>query len=318
MPQHWPLRRLLISSACGEAFQTPFVLEGKVNHLILLLTSGLRFEGPTSDELREANKQAIARGEAKEDFIIAHEGTPEERKITITSIPSLASEWLVRKYATGEEGTVLGNADVDLDKINLEKLKILENDAMDTFTRMTLALTHIVAGKLKTINIRSTNGCDFRFTPEDLFPQLLAQLPSLNTLVLTVGEVFHDSNHVYNLYKSLPPNIPTLRFRGPISLAKSEQCKDWIASFSNPEYLPNLKRLSFVLDLYYDVKDTKLIEPKPKKSKAPEEQLREAKAACNQLLDVASKRGISVEPFVEQWTEKCEQLEQVDERWEEL
>jgi hypothetical protein len=60
IPLHWPLERLYIDSACGEVVRSHFVLEGKVKHLILLLTSGLRFEGPTTQELRRANSEAIA------------------------------------------------------------------------------------------------------------------------------------------------------------------------------------------------------------------------------------------------------------------
>ncbi|BAE59138.1 unnamed protein product [Aspergillus oryzae RIB40] len=98
LPLHWPLKRCQISSACGEVTRTPHIRQGRVSHLILLLTSGIRFEGPTSSELSKAHSQAIARGEEKADFITVKEGTPEERQIQITSIPELASKWMINKY----------------------------------------------------------------------------------------------------------------------------------------------------------------------------------------------------------------------------
>lgn len=72
IPVHWPVERLLISSACAEGFCSPFVLEGRVKHLILLLTSGLRFEGPTTANLCRANKEAIARGETEAEYLTLH------------------------------------------------------------------------------------------------------------------------------------------------------------------------------------------------------------------------------------------------------
>ncbi|PYH79440.1 hypothetical protein BO82DRAFT_393869 [Aspergillus uvarum CBS 121591] len=35
IPSHWPLSRLLISSASGTLTQTPFIRQGRVSHLIL-------------------------------------------------------------------------------------------------------------------------------------------------------------------------------------------------------------------------------------------------------------------------------------------
>ena len=41
IPQHWPLKRLIIDSACGELVQTPWIIKGRVKHLVLWLTCGL-------------------------------------------------------------------------------------------------------------------------------------------------------------------------------------------------------------------------------------------------------------------------------------
>ncbi|PIG90335.1 hypothetical protein AARAC_008001 [Aspergillus arachidicola] len=103
LPLHWPLKRCQLSSACGEVTLTPHIRQGRVSHLILLLTSGIRFEGPTSSELSKAHSQAIARGEEKADYITVKEGTPEERQNQITSIPELASKWMINKYEGKKE-----------------------------------------------------------------------------------------------------------------------------------------------------------------------------------------------------------------------
>lgn len=76
IPQHWPLKWLLFSGACGEVFQTHFVLERRVNHLILLLNSSLTFEGPTSKEICDEHDKAIARGDA--EYFIMNSGRAEE------------------------------------------------------------------------------------------------------------------------------------------------------------------------------------------------------------------------------------------------
>lgn len=55
IPLHWPLKRLALSSAGGELVQSPFIRQGTIHHLKLNFTCNLRFEGPTSDELRKAH-----------------------------------------------------------------------------------------------------------------------------------------------------------------------------------------------------------------------------------------------------------------------
>ncbi|RDL42540.1 Uncharacterized protein BP5553_02519 [Venustampulla echinocandica] len=318
IPSHWPIERLLVSSACAEVFRSPFVLEGKVKHLILLLTSGLRFEGPTSEELYGANDEAITRGDVKEEYMTVREGTPEERKITLVYLPKLVGAWMEQKYAgqevqDNESHLISTLPDQIPDQIHLEAIEILENDAIDTFTRMTLALPHLVTN-LKTLNIRSSHGLDFHFTVEEMFREVLPQLAGLKTLILTAGDVFRDDQFLALLYTEFPPNLSTLRFRGPISLAKSEHWERWVESFGNPQFLPNLKKLSFVLDLAYEQENP----GKKKEATAQEEQLREAKAACLQLYANAEKRGITIESFVDKWAEDSKIFKQVDDRWDQL
>jgi hypothetical protein len=58
----------------------------------MYLTHGLRFEGPTSKELVRMNEEAIAHGEKEQQFFTVEEGTPEERKTNVVSIPELVNE----------------------------------------------------------------------------------------------------------------------------------------------------------------------------------------------------------------------------------
>lgn len=287
MPLHWPLERLLISSACGEVFRSPFVLEGKIKHLILLLTSGLRFEGPTSDELVTMRKEAIARGDAEHEYI-------GKTKVELFNIPALAAEWMHNKYA-GKE-VLAPTPSPALQQINLKTLELLENNALETFIRMAVALPHVVYN-VTTLNIRSTNGCEFNTIADRMLGEILPCLEALETLTLTVGEVFDDDESLPNLYRCLPPNIAALHFRGPVSLRRCVQWRSWIDSFANPQYLPYLRSLSFVLDIDYEQRED--WPGRKKKRPASEQSLRQAKKACQELHAVAEGRGISVEPFCE-------------------
>jgi hypothetical protein len=100
MPIHWPLEKLNVGSACGKVFRSPLVLEGRIQHLVLFLTCELRFEGPTKNQLRLAQEQAIARGDTQPEYLTLHEATPEERKIELICMPKLVSQWFSEKYST--------------------------------------------------------------------------------------------------------------------------------------------------------------------------------------------------------------------------
>lgn len=312
IPEHWPIERLLISSSCAEKIRSPFVLEGRAKHLILLLTSGLRFEGPTSSELMRANKEAIARGDGEVEYLTVREGTPEERKIELVWLPRLVTNWMRDKY-TGEEDSSHPETPIP-EHISTEILEVLENDAIDTFSRMCIAIPHIVEN-LRTLNLRSTSGLDFHFTVKEMFQEFLPQLTDLKTFVFSVGDVFGETDFLPLLYPHFPRNISTLRFRGPISLAKSEHWEKWLEAFANPEYLPNLTRLSFVLDLAYKSEEEG---GRPRERRPSDEELKEAKAACKKLFDGLVSRGIVVEAFRDEWAEKSGSFNKVDERWEQI
>ncbi|KFY28839.1 hypothetical protein V493_02742 [Pseudogymnoascus sp. VKM F-4281 (FW-2241)] len=308
IPTSWPIERLLISSSCGEKICSPIVLEGRVKHLILLLTSEVRFEGPTTSELTRANSEAIERGEAEAKYITVREGTPEERKIKIVSVSALASTWLHDKYTNPDRSS---DPEIPVpEHVNTEILEVLENDALDTFTRMTLALPFIIEN-LKTLNLRSSNGYDFYLSTE-MIQSILPQLTELKTFVFTVGGTSMEDDFLPLIYQQFPPNISTLRFRGPVSLAKSEHWNKWVEAFANPEYLPNLTKLSFVLDLAYE--DGK----RGSKRRPKEEELREAKKACTQLFAGLASRGIVIETFRDKWADESKSFDQVDERWERM
>ncbi|EAW10391.1 uncharacterized protein ACLA_048630 [Aspergillus clavatus NRRL 1] len=310
MPLHWPLERLEIDSASGEVIQSPFILQGRVKHLALIFTSGLRFEGPTNAELLRTHRAAIERGEATPQYITVGEGTPEERRLQFTSIPELVAQWMTDKYS--KPNPQVESANQPPAQVLMDTVEIVENDALDALCRMAVALPHVV-DHLRTLTLRSTHGLDFHFARENMFVGILPHLDNLRTLRLSVGEIFEDPEYLPNLYAKFPPNLSTLYFRGPVSLCRSEQWEKWIESFASKEYLPKLEKLAFVLDLPSETsRDGK------REAKAPELLLREARAACDRLYAVARERGIEIEEFHDEWADKLEHLRQVDERWNSL
>ncbi|MCJ1350873.1 MAG: hypothetical protein MMC33_000854 [Icmadophila ericetorum] len=245
-------------------------------------------------------------------------------------------------------------------------------------------------------------------------------MENLKTLIPTIGDYYPDREQLPRLYLHLPPNMETLRFRSSVSIAKDEKTwAKWVEAFKDPNFLPNLKKLSFVLDLKdgeegrlgneiaekeWAAKQTKLEEKKdeqatdseeivecedtpedkdgseshslqdgnpplavavdakireesvtavndashlpvaedtdekspsvegvetedstPKapynrrKKEVPEEDLRCAKRACEQLCQAAEERGVKIEPFVNHWSEEFKVFSShVDKRWEKL
>lgn len=305
MPLHWPLDRLMISGVCGEVTKSPHILQGLVKHLILYLTSEMRFEGPRSDELTHAYQKAIDRGEAKSEYIPGS-------KINLINITKLGREWMARKYGDSSAEAELEpeNRPVEGQESRLRTLEIIGNDALDAFLRMCAAIPHVVEN-ISTLNLRSTSARpDFLWTEERSFAEILPQLTDLQTLKLSVGEVFHEEATLPALYTSLPPNLTTLHFRGPISLCRSERWEEWVTAFSSDTFLPKLQRLAFVLDMHYE-------QGKYGKedSDAPEEDLLQARAACERLYEGARRRGITIEPLQDEWAGKHVCLRPVDRRW---
>ncbi|KAL5333730.1 hypothetical protein BJX70DRAFT_47659 [Aspergillus crustosus] len=298
MPLHWPLERLTLSSPCGEVIESPHILQGRVRHLVLYLTSGLRFEGPTSPELTKTYQQAIERCAAEKQYL-------GESKIQLINTPELAVAWMKEKYtAVGEQEASASlepdNRPVEGQESRMRTLEIIENDALDTFQRMSLALPHVIQN-LTSLTLHSTNIVpDFNTLDEGLFLTLLPSLTNLTTLTLSIGESFHQPSSLPALFTRLPQSLTTLHFRGPISLIQSPRWEEWIAAFKSETYLPNLQHLAFVLDLHYTQENENgLKRPKP----APEKDLCQARAACERVHEAARNRGISIQPLSGAWAD---------------
>ncbi|KAL4974600.1 hypothetical protein BDW66DRAFT_139557 [Aspergillus desertorum] len=309
MPVHWPVERLTLSDVCGEVTKSPHILHGRIKHLILYCTAGMRFEGPTSDELYHMNDEVIKRHEARLQSL------GRNSNIQFINMSQLGEEWMAKKYnnvgLSDNPPLEPENQPVDGEKSRLRTLEIIENDALDTFLRMSAALPHVVA-TVTSLTLRSTSlGRDFDWFSEKLFPDVLAQLDALEALNLSVGAVFKEPSTLSGLYASFPPNLTTLHFRGPVSLWRAEEWEDWVSAFSDKSFLPRLERLAFVLDLHY-VPDEhghlRLETP-------PDEDLREARAACERLYEGARRRGLIVESLRDDWAGKHACLKPVDDRW---
>lgn len=311
IPSHWPLQRLELRSATSELVQTPFVRQGRLSHLSLLLTCGLRFMGPTSEELERLHKEDIERGDKKAEYVKFHEGTPEEREVEITFLPSLVADHM-DKYYCGPDAKKDPENEPPAGPINLKTLEIYENDAIDTFCRMTMALPHIVSN-LDTLRIRSTSGLDFQYLTEEPFRDILPTLDTLKTLNLSVGEVFQDPSYLPTIHKVLPPNLTTLYFRGPTSLCQSGNWSDWLKSFDSEDFLPQLQKMAFVLDLHYEAQPAESWGRRPKRPS--DEVLLQAREACDRLCEIARKRGISIVDLPVEHDNMSHLFEPVDARW---
>jgi len=311
IPLHWPLQRLELRSATSELAQSPFIRQGRVPHLSLLLTCGLRFVGPTSDELQRLHKEDIERGDKKAEYIKVYEGTPEEREIEIIYLPDLVVHYMNKHYC-GPDAKEDPENEPPVGPINMKTLEIFENDAIDTFSRMTQALPHIVSN-LQTLRISSTSGLDFQYLPEEPFRYILPTMDNLEVFNLTVGEIFQDPSYLPTFYKALPPNLTTLYFRGPTSLCRSEHWPDWLKSFESETFLPKLKQLAFVLDLHYEAKPNKW--GRRKTTTPPVEVLRQAREACDRLYSIARKRGINIVNMPVDHDSMSHLFEPVDARW---
>ncbi|KAJ5118240.1 hypothetical protein N7448_009955 [Penicillium atrosanguineum] len=311
IPLHWPLQRLELRSAIAEVITTPFIREGRVPHLSLLLTCGLRFEGPTSDELQMQHEEAVKRGDNEEEFFTVGEGTPEERKIQVTFLPTLVCDWMNDHFCGADSKKDRENKPSSC-LINMETLEIFENDAMDAFSRMAMALPHIVSN-LRTLRIRSTSGLDFHYLTEEAFRYTLPTLENLETFNFTVGEVFDDPTYLPTLHKFLPPNLTTLYIRGPTSLCQSEQWSDWLKSFESDTFLPKLQKMAFILDLHYG--DVLASSSRRKNIVPPSDALEQAREACRHLCDIAQKRGISIVDMPVEHINAGDLFMPVDPRW---
>lgn len=310
IPEHWPLKRLELRSACGEVVQTPFIREGRVPHLSLLLTSGLRFTGPTTNELPKEHKKDVERGEVKAEHIIHDEGTPEEKKIEVIHVPEIVSRHM-NKCSDKELELKLGQGHL-FEQTNMRTLEIFENDAIDTFSRMAHALPHVV-DNLQTLRIRSTAGLDFVYVGEEAFRHILPELKNLKTLNLTVGNVFQDPEYLPTLHKILPPNLTTLFFRGPTSLCQSSHWSDWVRAFESKDFLPHLQRLSFVLDIHHT--EEKNGWGYGKVIPAPAGNLYQGRVACETIYGIARRRGVSIEHMPPEPEAENRLFEPVDDRW---
>ncbi|KAL4995570.1 hypothetical protein BDV10DRAFT_174361 [Aspergillus recurvatus] len=309
MPIHWPLERLLVSGVCGEVTKSPHILRGRIQHLILYLTSEMRFEGPTSAELQRMNQEAIKRGEAKIQYL------SETSKIQLVNITQLGQEWMAKKYnapgLTENPPLEPENQPVDGENSRLRTLEIIENDALDTFLRMSAALPHVVQ-PVTSLTLRSTSlPWDFGWFKESSFPEALAELSALDSLNLSVGAVFSEPSTLPGLYTGFPPNLTTLHFRGPMALCRSERWEEWASAFADRTFLPKLARLAFVLDLHYVPDKYGTLRP----DTPPEGDLQEARAACERLYEGARRRGLTIESFHDEWAGKHVCMRPVDGRW---
>lgn len=320
-PLNWPLELLIIADAISERITTPAILEGRIKHFVILFACGLRFEGPSvKDLLKDAEPFGILPRPKKPDAEShAERGTPKEADaanqpveepglpdgIKLYSVPKEWDQWLCNKYG-GNVIVFPGDHDNDPPSA-MKTLDILGNDALQMLTYIALAKYHLLAS-LENLTIYSSD-TDLPIVPT-MFAQFVPGLLRLKDFKMTLtgdayARVLKGTGEPF-LHAILPPGLETLRLRGPVSAAS--HLDELVAAFADPEFLPNLKRIS----LLFDMPDKKSEHPK----EASLEQLRAAHEACKKVLDVAAARGAVVEAFEEPWVENYPQLfREVDNRW---
>lgn len=321
-PLSWPLELLVISGACGEAITTPAILEGRIEHLVLLYTASLRFEGPTTAELMKDAEvlYTIPRsrpapdkdgdGAARATQTEGEQQANQTEGIKVTSVAHEWGKWMNAHYG-GKELVFSSACEADPPS-RMRRLEILGNDALEMLTFLAIARWHLLVG-LESLAIHSVGDYDLIEAPGDYAAAFLPVLLNLKHLRLSLGSatlsrLLEIGGERKPLHEYLPPNIETLHFRGPVSMAP--QLDEFCAALADGQFLPCLKRISFVLDL-----------PGPppahsdKKAEASLEQLREAKAACGKLLRVAAERGVAVAEFDNPWAESLPHFFALDDRW---
>ncbi|KAH6641877.1 hypothetical protein F5144DRAFT_643633 [Chaetomium tenue] len=290
-PLNWPLDLLIIADAAGDRITTPAIMEGRINHLVLLFAHGLRFEGPLTEDLMKDAKpmSMIPTGQLQFNY---------------------DSKWLKEKYLlVSSEDEEKDDEDEEKEEdaddalFSLERgddppscmkyLDILGNDALEMLTYMALAKFHLLAS-LESLIIYSSD-TDLPLVPFFFF-SFLRKLIHLKHVKLTlesaiyakISESIHPEPFLHLIH---PPSIETLWLRGPVSAAS--EMDEFAADLADPSFLPNLKLLSLRLDLPDASSEHR--------HQASPEQLRAARVACKKVLDVAATRGIAVKPFEEPW-----------------
>ncbi|KAE9392437.1 hypothetical protein BT96DRAFT_887999 [Gymnopus androsaceus JB14] len=291
IPLHWPLEKITIGSACGDVCTSPWIVEGRAKHLVFCYTAGLRFEGPTTNELLKGNNEAIATGEKE---------AMKAGNVTLTWVPDLARDWLREKYAKDQDEN--NGKDEETTSVTdtppLRILEIIGNDVHDTLFRYVLAHPSLI-DPVETLNLVAPSPYDLDVAPQNILHQVLPQLKAMKTLVLTVGDNYSSRELLPDLVGCLPPNLDFLRFRSSVSIATADPAlfdSKWVQAFADPTFLPNLKSLSFVLDLKDGEEDRKENEEYQTAAEA-EAVLAQAKRACERLWRAAEGRGVVVEPW---------------------
>ncbi|KAM7196203.1 hypothetical protein V8F33_006315 [Rhypophila sp. PSN 637] len=172
--------------------------------------------------------------------------------------PGDVSEWLINQRTGLPFYETTGSAS----ESKLRKLEILENDAIETFVRFTVAHPETIM-TVQELTIRSLGGCVDM--PGGILGAVLPHLGSLRHLDLgwcydvyfpvLESELWSGRRPKQRsppwLVQGLPPNLETLYFRGPMEIAHGNEGRwlaEWTEAFGNSDYLPRLKRVGFWLD----------------------------------------------------------------------
>ncbi|KAL2145853.1 hypothetical protein VTI28DRAFT_6150 [Corynascus sepedonium] len=270
-PLNWPLELLMIADAISERISTPVILEGRVKHLVLYFTHGLRFEGPSFDELmknaepvdflpadegespsggqarseHEAATGAAVQAKDEPTNLPSVESNQNHDGITIFSFPHEWAKWFQATYAnkTVRFSPNLPPPENHTPPIHLRTLSVLGNDALQQLTYLAMARFHLLAA-VESLTVCSATGNDLDVVPGSLVLEYLPLLPRLRNLTVTFGAATYDellkattrngkpSSH---LRAAIPQGVEILRLRGPASMAAGGGLDEFAAALKAEE-----------------------------------------------------------------------------------
>ena len=284
-PLAWPLDVLVVAGPASAEVLTPAIIEGRVEHLAFYLCHNLKWYGLENWESLEDLLPFVNIGEAEEKWVLRLNG------------------WTPRKLQNGMLKQYLHARPELKGKLPPTKTKTFEiigNNAIGMLVGFCLQCFPVAAG-LESVTLRSndyggvggwTNGNED--APEEVFfATFLLTMEKLKVLRLDVGERLLTSENglemplLKNMWRFLPPKLEQLHFRGPVGMAS--HVEEWVEAFRDQKFLPELKRVSFVLDRAKDGE------------KVDMEALHQARDACEKLRDVLAARGVVVEEFPDSW-----------------
>lgn len=291
LPSHWPLESVIVTAINPASLRLRLVYEGRVPHVVFMYCDRVWPSVSFSMDELAAIETLYASSSARST---AGSGDGND-------------DAAPKGGTSGGEGA--GTVLQQTAGPRLHTLELIENDAAVQFIFLSSDLPAMLRS-VSNLAIRSTSGEWHTIFPNSPFYENLATLTNLRHLELTLSEM-HGAASLAQIPDAMPSGLESLWFRGPVGREGRELVKVWVERFRDPEYLPGLRKLGFVLDVAL-VKGEG--ERERVQGEAEEEDLRLAREACDALWEVMRVRSVVEERIEERW-ESPGFILPVDSRW---